>query len=352
MAGLPLLLRLAHLARTAPAHAVEMEFVRRTTVEFPLYLGAELLVLTLLGYAVLHWAIGRPLADTERSISQLERLDLELSMPHSGGPVLTRIQQSLRRTADALRVERELTRRQLADVQRMNAKLTTAYTELASSERLAMVGKLAAGVAHEIGNPLSGILGYLSLIRSPSRQGSELAEYVERVEAEVSRISRIVRGLLDLGGPARGQRGPVQVRALADTCIGLVEKGPDFAQVRVEQRIAPEAVASAEAGPLSQILINLLLNAAQAMGGKGTIVLRSRAEPPRLVIDVEDTGPGIPSEFLARVFEPFFTTKAAGVGTGLGLAVSQSLARQLGGELVVENLTTGGARFSISLEIV
>jgi signal transduction histidine kinase len=211
------------------------------------------------------------------------------------------------------------------------------------------VGKLASGVAHEVGNPLAGILGYLSVIRMRAKGNAELNEVVERIEAEVQRIDQIVRALLELGRPSRGKAQPVDVRPLVDSCVSLLSAGREFREVQVKVE-APAAVwLRAESGPLSQVLVNLLINAAQAMGGKGRVTVRVLEEGGVGRIAVEDEGPGLPAEVLARLFEPFFTTKPAGQGTGLGLAVSRHLLSQFEGTLEAANRPAGGAAFTITL---
>jgi signal transduction histidine kinase len=228
-----------------------------------------------------------------------------------------------------------------------NARLARAQTELVSSERLATVGRLAAGVAHEVGNPLSGILGYVSLARMKANT-PELKDFLERINHEVQRIDRIIRGLLDLGRPGSASLGPVEVGSVVETCVRLVRAAPELAGVTVELGLEPGLVARADPGPLSQIVINLLLNAAQAMGGQGRVRVTTRREDGEARVVVEDAGPGIPVEVMPRLFEPFFTTKGR-EGTGLGLAVSLRLAQVMGGRLRAENVPEGGARFTVSL---
>ncbi|MBS1152232.1 MAG: sensor histidine kinase, partial [Myxococcaceae bacterium] len=202
---------------------------------------------------------------------------------------------------------------------------------------------------HEVGNPLSGILGYLSLMRSRAGGSEETLDLVKRIEAEVQRIDQIVRSLLELGRPSRGQPGPVELAGLIDTSVKLLSSGPEFRNLTWRVEVEPALYARCESGPLSQVMINLLINAAQAMGGQGALELTAAAVDGRAELRVRDHGPGLPPDVQGRLFEPFFTTKAAGKGTGLGLAVSRHLVEAMGGQLTAANHPEGGAVFTVRL---
>ena len=284
----PVMLRLVEALRVAAPAGSPSRHVLETAQEFlPLYLGLDLLILVLVAFGVLYFTVARPLRAVER--------------------------------------------------------------EMLGLERLATVGRLAAGVAHEIGNPLSGVLGWLSVAQTRSAADAELSGYLRELEAEVRRIDGIVRSLLDLGRPARPQLGPVPVAELIRNAARLVGSGPEFREVTVETEVDPEVVALADPGPLSQVVINLLINAAQAIGGPGTIRVVGGAEAGRVRIEVLDSGPGVPAELRDRIFEPFFTTKSGGKGTGLGLAVSQHLMRAMSGDISVGESPHGGGKFTVSL---
>ncbi|HVP62557.1 MAG TPA: ATP-binding protein [Myxococcaceae bacterium] len=345
----PVMLRLVEALRLAAPAGSASRHVLETAQEFlPLYLGLDLLILVLVAFGVLYFTVVRPLGAVEREMQGLERLDWAPE-EKGGGPLLSRFQASLRRTASALAAERTLTRAQLEELAAANERLTRAQAELVASERLATVGRLAAGVAHEIGNPLSGVLGWLSVAQTRSAADPELSGYLREMEAEVRRIDGIVRSLLDLGRPVRTQVGPVPVAELVRTAARLVGSGPEFREVSVETDIDPGLVALAAPGALSQVVINLLINAAQAIGGPGTIRVVGAAEGGRVRLDVLDSGPGVPPELRDRIFEPFFTTKSGGKGTGLGLAVSQHLMRVMSGDIAVGESPRGGGKFTVSL---
>lgn len=346
---LPVMTRLLDALRRASAPGSgEAEMLGRLREILPLYLAADLVLIALVCFAILYFALGRPLRRTEEAIEQLGAHRSELPLASGGGPLLSRVQTSLRRMASALSEERALTTRQLDELKAANERIGHAQAELVASERLATVGRLAAGIAHEVGNPLSGILGYLSILRTRARDAS-IRELLDPIEAEVRRIDRIVRGLLELGRPSQASHQPVELGQLTATCVQLVGATPELRDVKVEVNIPATLVARADPGPLSQVMLNLLLNAGQAMGGRGTVRISGGRDDGTVRVDVEDEGPGLTPEVAARMFEPFFTTRAAGKGTGLGLAVSLHLARSMGGQLRGENRAEGGARFILEL---
>lgn len=308
-----------------------------------LVLSLDFVLATLVVYLVLQFTVGRPVARIEESVRDLARDDSE------GGDLLLRLDRALRRLALDLGEERRLNRSRLDELTASHDALVKLQAEFVANDRLATVGKLASGVAHEVGNPLSGILGYLSVIRMRQPDNAELIDLVVRIELEVQRIDQIVRGLLELGRPSRGKAAPLDVRPVIDSCVKLLGASRDFEGVKVDIEGPSSLWLLAESGPLSQVLVNLLLNAAQAMSGKGRIVVRAEQVGSSGHVVIEDEGPGLSEVVKARLFEPFFTTKAAGKGTGLGLAVSRHLLSQFEGALEVGDRPGGGARFTIAL---
>lgn len=255
---------------------------------------------------------------------------------------------ALKRWRSELAVEREVNARRLEELTRSNETLLRLQAELVAADRLATVGKLASGVAHEVGNPLSGILGYLSVLRMRAKDNAETQDLLTRVENEVQRIDSIVRSLLELGRPSRGKAQPIDVRPVVESCVKLLSAGKEFQNVRVQVDGPASLWLRAEPGPLSQVLVNLLINGAQAMGGAGALTI-SLEDAGRIVVD--DSGPGISADVRARLFSPFFTTKPAGQGTGLGLAVSRHLLSQFDGSLALADKPPPGARFVITLPV-
>jgi two-component system NtrC family sensor kinase len=227
----------------------------------------------------------------------------------------------------------------------MTAALKEHERKLVESEKLAGIGRLAAGVAHEINNPLGVILGYAKLLgrKATSATAADLAV----IEEEALRAKEIVEGLLDLSRPLPAGVEPIDLRELSEDVVSRLREARllDGVEVHVE------GAASAPGHPekLRQVLVNLVRNAAEAAGAGGRIEVSLGEWEGSAEVAVADSGPGIAAEHRARLFEPFFTTKPK--GTGLGLAVSRAIARAHGGELAAEAPPNGGARFALRLPV-
>lgn len=256
------------------------------------------------------------------------------------------------------RMTRRLRERQQGLVDTVN-ELRAANEALVRSDRLASVGQLAAGVAHEIGNPLQTLQGFLALTRAPSTKPEERAEYLALMEGELERIHRLVRDLVDYARPSSSSVGPVDPRAPVEAALALVTPQPRFRQVQLSRELdADVGLVLADEPRLVQVILNLLLNAADAVDGKGRVSVRlsvSETDPAYAELRVSDDGPGIAPALLTQVFEPFFSTKPRGEGAGLGLAISRSIVSSLGGSLTVSSAPApglggaGGATFTVRL---
>jgi signal transduction histidine kinase len=321
---------------------------------------AEAALLVALGAAVLFRGVARPV---ERMLTAAATLSGE-GLPALGppgeapGPGLPRAALAFERTAAALREERQRVAGHVAALERANRELSGARESLVRSERLATLGLVAAGIAHEVGNPLGAITGYVELARD--RLGAldgeraalraELDDFLARIGDEALRIDRIVRDLLDLARPAEPVLGAVDLGAALDAALRLARVQARFRSVEVELAIPPGLPrVVADERRLSQVFLNLLLNAGDAMQAEGKVRVEAALEGGGVAVRVADGGTGIPAADLPRVFEPFFTTKGAGRGTGLGLAVSQGIVESFGGELLAANAPGGGAVFTLVL---
>ncbi len=229
-----------------------------------------------------------------------------------------------------------------AEFNAMTAALKQHRDKLVESEKLAGIGRLAAGVAHELNNPLQVILGYVSLNRDlPDRR---LAEQLAAIEEEALRSKDIVEGLLELSRPVLAP-APVDLRALCESVSGRLRVSAQPETLRLS--VDGDALALADRQKLRQVVFNLMKNAAEAAGPAGDVSVRIAPAGEMVEVAVSDSGPGIAPQARARMFEPFFTTKPS--GTGLGLAVSRAIARAHGGDIEVDNRGSGGAIFTLRL---
>jgi signal transduction histidine kinase len=310
----------------------------RTTV---LFLGAlNGLVLLVAAAWILRGAVVRPVLELERAAQRVAAGDLEARVSVRGPGELDRLANAFDRMTESLRTGRE---------------------SLIRSEKLASVGRLAAGVAHEVGNPLAAILGYVEVLRGDTPEKpidpSLRADMLDRVRAETERIHRIIQELLDYSRPPRDEAPePVDVAKIADGALSLVKAQSRHKEIQATIAV-PADLPRVRATPsrLTQVMLNLLLNAADATEGKGTIVVDARAAANgRMVIGVSDDGPGVPADLRGKIFDPFFTTKDPGRGTGLGLSVCLAIVEGWGGALRLAERSDGkpGARFEVDLPIM
>jgi two-component system NtrC family sensor kinase len=235
-------------------------------------------------------------------------------------------------------------------------ELSEMQEQLARSRRLATVGQLAAGVAHEINNPLATITtcaeASLRNMRRSSvgaaEEGRDSTFYLEEIVRQAFRCKEITRGLLDLSRQRRAHRVPCNINQMAAQCVRLIEDRVQAESIKLNVNLDPEVgEVATDASMVRQVLDNLMSNALDAIGESGVISVSTHHEDFRVAIEVADTGAGIAPEMLVRIFDPFFTTKDQGKGSGLGLAISYTLAEALGGALTVESKQGMGSRFRL-----
>jgi signal transduction histidine kinase len=230
--------------------------------------------------------------------------------------------------------------------------LEEAHRQLVQSEKMAAFGQIGAGIAHEVKNPLAGILGCAQLSLRKVEGGSPLQRNLELIEKETKRCKAIVENLLKFARQEKSVKEPTEINDVIRDACAIVNHQLELKGVRLEADLAgdlPPVVANAN--QIQQVIINLLINAQQAMGDRGgsVKVVSRRVDERSIEITVADTGPGIPPEIQSRVFEPFFTTKPSGRGTGLGLSVSFGIIRDHKGEISLSSVPGEGATFTIAL---
>jgi signal transduction histidine kinase len=270
--------------------------------------------------------------------------------PHRPSAEETRVLTSLAHQA-ALALGRA---RLYAELQEYLARLQETQAQLMHADKMKALGTLLSGVAHELNNPLSTIHLSAQLLQRRNDLPAPVVERLGAIEEECERACRIVNDLLVFARRKPPERRPVDLNDVIRASLTL--EGPQFElnRIRVVSELTATPPVSADSHQLQQVLINLFSNAAQAMKaarGHGTLTVRSQTDGMTVRVEVEDDGPGIPSEHLAHIFDPFFTTKGVGEGTGLGLSLSLGIVEDHGGHLDAENVPGAGARFVLSLPI-
>lgn len=268
--------------------------------------------------------------------------------PVDNGPLLTRVRAMLRlkEITDQLA---ELTETLEQRVEERTQDLLEAQERLRHAEKLTALGRMSASIAHEINNPLTAILGHLYLAKRGLAEGSPVREDLAIVEREVNTISKLVQQLRDFSKPPVQDREVISLNDVVEEVLALVGKELRRHQIDVETELDPALPpVTASPGQMREVLLNLVLNAQDAMDGGGALAIRTAVDREWVTVEVADTGSGIPDDIIDYIFEPFFTTKGEN-GTGLGLAICHSIAHDHDGEITVETEVGQGSAFTLQL---
>jgi signal transduction histidine kinase len=239
----------------------------------------------------------------------------------------------------------------IARIETAMKDLTANQTRLIQAEKLASMGQMAAGIAHEINNPLGVVLMYSHLLKEELSESSKGREDVDRIIAEAERTRGIVRGILNFAREEKVERAPTDINALVSRSVNELLTTSPKGKFRVEFRLdASLGLQQVDAGQLRQVFDNLVKNAVEAMPDGGTISASTEDGDNEFTVTISDTGPGIPEENLPKMFSPFFTTKKVGKGTGLGLSVCYGIVKMHGGTIqAANNARGGGACFTVRI---
>jgi signal transduction histidine kinase len=306
-------------------------------------------VLFFFGLYLLNRNVLRPINGLMATTRQVAEGNLDQEVPEQGPREISSLARSFNAMVAALRASRRKTEDNIRSLQQTNADLQQTRAELVRSEKMASVGHLAAGMAHEIGNPLGAVVGYLELLKAELPQGRQL-EIAGRAAEEAGRIDCLVRELLDYAAPGKARPETFDPAAVMEEALELLANQGRFNRlqlVRALPRFLPPV--NMVRHQLLQVLVNLLLNACDASGEDGTIRVEGDVADGAIRLAVVDEGEGIPAENMGYVFNPFFTTKAPGKGRGLGLAVCYRVVAEAGGNLEVHSELGRGSRFTVRL---
>jgi two-component system NtrC family sensor kinase len=286
--------------------------------------------------------ISLPIRKLVAASQQLANGNLDVKLESTSGDELGKLSYRFNLMAEALRQRderlKEFTKRKIME-----------------SERLAIVGQLAANVAHELNNPLQGIVTYSSLLLEKDICDEPSRQNLEKISIQANRCREIIRGLLDFSRQKKPQKTLTDINALLRRCISLMENQAQFHNITIAQNF-DETLPMIVVDPsqIERVFLNLIINAAEAMNGSGTLTLSTGfgINAKHIEIEVKDTGHGISMENMEKIFNPFFTTKEIGHGVGLGLAISYGIVKEHNGEITVESEYGKGATFTVSLPIV
>ena len=354
----------------------------------------DALVLIIFGSFLLSRVLVKPIKDLVRLTQKISDGDFNQKIEVTSKNEIGQLIGSFNRMIERLKENQESLENYLESLESANRQLKQAQEELIRSEKLASIGRFAAGVAHEVGNPLGAILGYTSILQKEGMDREESKDYLKRIEKEIERIDRIVRELLDFARPSKFEIKEVEVNKAIESALSLLSYQKNFKNIETQLDLTPDIPKiKGDESQLSQVFINIILNAIDAMPDGGRLAIQTRTHfvenpdvdrlqriyPRRrkndpmesdyssmrkgdplsalhqkfsdgnrfVKIRFSDTGMGIKKEDLENIFDPFFTTKAPDKGTGLGLSISLRIVESLGGEIRVESEVGKGTIFEI-----
>jgi len=357
-------------------------------------IALDAIVLIIFGSFLLSRVLVKPIKDLVRLTQKISEGDFSQKIEESSKNEIGQLIVSFNRMIEQLKEKQESLENYLESLESANKQLKQAQEELIRTEKLASIGRFAAGVAHEVGNPLGAILGYTSILQKEGMDRVESKDYLNRIEKEIERINRIVHELLDFARPSKFEIKDLEINKVIESTLSLLSYQKNFKNIETQLDMQSDLpLIKGDESQLSQVMINIILNAVDAMPNGGTLTIQTRthkvenldvdrlqriyprrrksdpmksdyshmrkadplfvlfkkfSEGDQLVkIRISDTGVGIKKEDLENIFDPFFTTKAPDKGTGLGLSISLRIVESLGGEMRVESEVEKGTTFEI-----
>ena len=354
----------------------------------------DAVVLIVFGSFLLSRVLVKPIKDLVQLTQKISEGDFSLKIEETSKNEIGQLIGSFNRMIERLKENQDSLENYLESLELANKKLKQAQEELIRTEKLASIGRFAAGVAHEVGNPLGAILGYTSILQKEGMDREESKDYLKRIEKEIERINRIVRELLDFARPSKFEIKEVEINQVIERTLSLLSYQKNFKNIESRLDLQSDLPKiKGDESQLSQVFMNMILNAIDAMPGSGTLTIqtrthivenldedrlqgiyprRRRSDPTQsdyshmrktdpistlfkkfskgdqlVEVRIADTGVGIKKEDLENIFDPFFTTKAPDKGTGLGLSISLRIVESLGGEIRVMSEVSKGTTFAV-----
>ncbi len=328
------------------------------------YLFINLVLLTVISFFRMKKLVTRPIERLVRLADRYNDQESLLFSVETGSGEFSRLAFSLNNMLTRIENDKKALAENVQQLESVNQKLKDQQQEMIRAEKMASVGRMASGLAHEIGNPIGVVQGYLDLLGKTNRLDEQHRDFIQRADQELQRINMLIRQMLDF---ARISTGPLQscsINGLLRSIMEMMQVQPAFKNISLKSRLeATQDKVRADHDQLRQVFVNCLLNSADAVAearrnGGGLIEVvtqvvtaRSNATDNMIRIRISDNGAGIAPEHLDNIFDPFYTTKDTGKGTGLGLSVSLSIIEALGGRMQMKSKKGEGSTLSVFLPL-
>ena len=332
-----------------------------------IYIFVNILILTFAGIYRISRLYLLPLSRLAKRADDYKEDDSMIFAVRKEDNELSRLSKALNSMLNRISADKEKLRSTVQSLERANRQLKKAQREIIRAEKLASVGRLSAGIAHEIGNPIGIVSGYLELLKHSDIRSEEREEYIQRTEEELDRINTIIRQLLEVSRPSDTGRQPVSVNELIRDTADVLRVQPLISEIDLLLDLsAMQDTVLADPNQLRQVFLNLTINAVDAIAvdekqNRGTLKIATELETQAaeatnkdetwVKISFIDNGPGISEAHVSNIFDPFFTTKDPGKGTGLGLAVSFMIIESIGGRMTVNSEPGQGTTMEIILPL-
>jgi two-component system NtrC family sensor kinase len=333
------------------------------------YMLLNTLLLGLIGFYLLHRSLMRPINRLVKRAEGFKEGESFFLPSTSGQNEFGKLSRALNFMIRGLEENKAELKTSILSLERANVELRQAQEEIIRSEKLASIGRLASGIAHEIGNPIGIVLGYLDLLKGNELNNEERSDIINRIGGEIDRVNRIIKNLLDFSRQSKGEVKKVSIHQIITDMLDMLKHQPMMADVSLtlDQRTDQDAVL-ADPDKLKQVFLNIVMNALDAMeagqagGGisQKTLSIQTLSAPEArpgkrdgqsVHIHFTDNGPGIPAEDIHRIFDPFYTTKEPGKGTGLGLSVSLRIVEDMGGDIKAKSEQGKGTTMTVILPL-
>lgn len=325
------------------------------------YGGPFVIIITVILFLILYNFVMKPISYLVEGMKRLSAGDMDYRINIDSHDEIGRLARSFNAMSDELKEYKEKmenwTKSLEMEVEKKTAEIYKAQEHLINTEKLASLGRMAAGVAHEINSPLTGIVTFAHLMmkRTPA-ENTEDIEDLKTIIDQAERCSKIISGLLGFSRKSASEKSMVDLNTLISNTLAMVRHQSRFLNILFDLQLdttIPKV--NIDPNQIQQVFLNLLINAADAMEKKGKVTLATRLIEHNSVkfveFEIADTGSGIPEDILGKIFEPFFTTKPAGKGTGLGLAVSYGIIKKHEGTIFAKSTPGSGASFYIHLPV-